>query len=171
MPFQAFRIAMLSAVKTGPYERPHISEHQGYEWLIVERSGADGEFLAISQAGRAEGRNAKAAPADLTPGNTQVAMLVRDSRRGEAKAEFIFLRTQPAEIVPGGPFFPCEGYASLNGEMGSLQLKAMGRHFHTRGRVQGVPIFQDVPHPADGAKGGLNWHFAAQQRPWDGETG
>ena len=171
MPFKAFRIAMLSTVETGLSERPHISEHLGYEWLVVERSGFDGLFLAISKAGRAEGRDLKSAPADLTLENTQVAMLVRDSRRGESKAEFVFLRTRPLEIDPGGSFIPCEGYASLNGEVGSLQLMAEGKYFNTRGRVQGAPSITDLPHPGYGASGALNWRITARQKPWSGEAG
>lgn len=166
MPFRAFRIAMLSAVNTGPHERPHILQHEGYEWLIVRRSGVDGQFLTIAQAGRTKRRDAKAAPAGLRPGSTYVAMLVRDSRRECAKAEFIFMRNCPEELEPDGSFVPCEGYATLRRDAGALRLRATGRQLRERRPVLMVPNTPNGVRSVYATRDRQNWHLSAEQLPW-----
>ena len=69
-----------------------------------------------------------------------------------------------------GRFFPADGMAELHAEASDLRLSAFGRHAHSRGSVDGLPLLHDIPHPAPGSEGAINWHFAAEQRPWIAAT-
>jgi len=133
--------------------------------LVVERFGADGRFLWISDASPNVETPVGAAPDDLIVGNTLFGMLARTSQ-DQSVAHFMFIRHLPRDGTTEGVFFPADGMATLTGHAGDLTLTASGRHFHTQAEVDGQTFLHDVPHPAPGAKGGISWQFDAAKRPW-----
>lgn len=165
-----FRVAMFNQLRLGPYDAPHVSAAPNQEWLIVERSGADGEYLLVSD-GRSDAEvDDGPAPADLVPGNTLVALLAKTKAGTDPIVQFIFVRHPPVGLVVGGTFFPADGFAEIVEINGELRLSAVGRHFHTRGECCGDVVLHDVCDPAPGAGGGVNWHFDAEQRPWPAQA-
>ncbi|MBR9891373.1 hypothetical protein GYB14_06730 [bacterium] len=171
MTIHSFRIAMFNELTTGPYARPDQVDRTGTEWLIVERSGPGGTILQVSDgAGSAEPPDGSA-PADLTARNTLVGILAEDDLSDPVNVRFLFVRVLPPATKTDGVFFPADGYAELAlTEDGVISLHAVGRHFHTTGAVGGATVLADVPYPAQGAQGGLNWHFDATRRPWINEV-
>jgi len=158
---RTFRIAMANDLRLGPYARPHQAADAGKEWLIVERRGAEGEVLLVSDAGRIEA--AEEAPAELVARNTIVAVLA------EAGVEplFLIVRHLPAGLAVPGSFFPADGFVQLRGEAPALALLAVGRHAHRNVVVGGVVEQRDVPDPtAEDPDDTANWHFTAVQRRW-----
>lgn len=158
---KTFRVAMANALRVGPYERPDQAANAGTEWLIVERRGAESEFLLISDAGRKV--TTDAAPAQLKAINTLVAIL---AEAGDAP-RFLIVRHLPAGLSVPGSFFPGEGFVELQGEAPELGLIAVGRHAHRNFETDGAIEHRDVPDPtADYPDDTANWHFTAVQRPW-----
>ncbi|MEM7695260.1 MAG: hypothetical protein AAF318_12480 [Pseudomonadota bacterium] len=161
-----FRVAMANRLRVGPYGAPARTGEPGPEWLIVERLGAGGEILFISDTTASGGAVDGDAPMGLAPLHTLVALLAEPSDT----PEFLIVRQRPAALQTPGIFFPGDGCVRLSGGEGDLGLTAFGRHAHSRGTLNGATVLNDVPNPAPAAEGAINWHFAAQQRPWPGQA-
>lgn len=93
-----FRVAMHNTIRIAPsYDRPDLTNPPGNEWLIVERSGADGEVLTISDAGTAPGTPPATAPDGLSENNSMFGVLLHENEIGD-DAVFVLARHLP----PGG---------------------------------------------------------------------
>lgn len=165
-----FRIAMLNQLRLGPYDRPHQAGPVSQEWLVVERSGPDGEHLRISDATTATDDKSGDAPADLKVRNTIFALLAEPEDGTGRNTQFLMVRHLPLAATVQGTFFPADGSATLALKDGTLAMTAFGRHAHTRGDVEGALVFYDIPRPAPSADGAINWHFTAEERPWIAAT-
>lgn len=154
------RVAMHNILALAPYERPDNRGGPLIEWLVVERSGADGERLTISDAGSAPSTAPADAPSGLTPNNTMYGLLLHENEIGD-DAVFLLARHLPAGVTVEGSFFPADGYARLSSYCFGLQLRAAGRHAHDGAG-------QDIPDPAPGE--GLSWHFDAKRVRWVNES-
>ena len=166
MDFNRFRVAMFNRLHLGPYEVPHQTTRPASEWLIVERSGEEGSVLQIAEGVSEQKDDQAEAPADLTPGNTLVALLADTPDGDQKRARFIIVRHAPPDLKVMGTFFPGDGFVEIQQGETSLSLDAVGRHHHTIGDINGVTVIGDIPNPAPGATGGANWHFDAEERPW-----
>lgn len=162
---EAFRIAMLNTLRIGPYDTPYQANPPVQEWLIVTQSGAGGVYLIISDTASPVEGNGISAPDDLSEQNSIVAILAEN--RANAP-QFLMLRHLPTSVSVPGRFFPADGMAELRKDCTGLRLAAFGRHAHSRGSVDGQTLLHDIPNPAPNAEGALNWHFAAEERPWIG---
>ncbi|MEM7695234.1 MAG: hypothetical protein AAF318_12350 [Pseudomonadota bacterium] len=160
-----FRVAMANRLRLGPYSDPASTGDRGAEWLIVERVGALGEVLFVSDTAPCNGLTQGAAPPGLAPKHTLVALLAED----DETPKFLIVRQRPAALPTPGLFFPADGCVRLTGHHGRLGLRAFGRHAHSRGTRSGATVLIDVPDPAPAAEGAVNWHFEAEQRPWPAE--
>jgi hypothetical protein len=165
MTSDTFRIAMLNTLRVGPYDTPHQTNPSVHEWLIAARSGPGGVFLVISDTAIPVDPNATSAPDDLSEQNSIVAILAED--RADA-LQFLMVRHLPASVTVPGRFFPADGMAELRKDDTRMRLTAFGRHAHSRGSTDGQAVLHDIPYPAPNAEGALNWHFAAEERPWVG---
>lgn len=158
---RTFRVAMVNEVQVGAYERPDQAEDVGQEWLIVERRGAEGEVLLVSDGSHTV--MTEEAPAELSARNTIVAVLAEAG----ATPRFLIVRHPPAGLDVPGSFFPADGFVELRGEAPALQLRAVGRHAHRDVASGGVIARRDVPDPtAEEPDDTANWHFTAAQRRW-----
>jgi hypothetical protein len=162
---QNFKIAMVNELGLAAYERPHNIMRQIKEWLIVTRSGQNGDLLSVSDAGGITTVPDRA-PDDISPQNTMYGLLLREN--SEKGAVFLLVRHLPVGTNVEGTFFPVDGYARIYSEDGVLMLEASGRHAHSRGERDGRDVLHDVPHPAPGD--GMAWHFSAFRLPWSRET-
>ncbi|MDQ0513534.1 hypothetical protein [Ancylobacter amanitiformis] len=160
---ETFRIAMLNTLRIGPYDTPHRANPPVTEWLIAARGGPDGVYLIISDTPASVGEDTASAPVDLVEQNSIVAVLAKDD--GD-RPQFMMLRHPPGDFSLPGRFFPADGMATLTQYDGVLRLGAIGRHAHSRGSVNGQVVLHDIPHPAPNTDGAINWHFAAEERPW-----
>lgn len=163
----AFKIAMLNRLRLAPYEQPHIRSDASDEWLIVERTGADGTVLFISDAGFTTPPQGDNPPADLAPRNTIVGLLARPELSGEEPhgSRYLLVRHNSTGLAVPGTFFPADGYAELNSESGQLRLLAFGRHAHSSGWDGSTTVHHDIPYPAPAMPGAITWHFEATERP------
>ena len=168
---QTTRTAMLNTLRIGPYDRPYQTNPPVQEWLILSGGGPEGAFLVISDTSVPVTPGAAAAPAGLAEQNSIVAILAE----ADAQApQYMMLRHLPdgldaAPVLPGR-FFPADGVVTLSRADDGLRLVAFGRHAHSRGTVGGRSVLHDIPHPAPNADGAINWHFAAEERPWTAAT-
>jgi hypothetical protein len=162
---KTFRIAMLNTLRVGPYDAPHLTNPPVQEWLIAARSGPGGVILIISDTAIPVEGDATPAPDDLSEQNSIVAILAEDRTD---TLHFMMVRHLPATVSVRGRFFPADGMAELRKDGTQMRLTAFGRHAHSRGSVDGQAVLHDIPHPAPNAEGALNWHFAAEERPWVG---
>lgn len=162
---EAFRIAMLNALRTGPYDTPYQTNPPVQEWLIAARGGPGGVHLIISDTAMRVGGDTTSAPDDLSEQNSIAAILAEN--RPDAP-QFLMLRHLPTGFAVPGRFFPADGMVELRNDGAQLRLSAIGRHAHSRGSIDGQAVLQDIPHPAPNAEGAINWHFAAEERPWLG---
>lgn len=162
---KTFRTAMLNTLRVGPYDTPHLTNPPVREWLISARSGPGGVTLIISDTAIPVEGDATSAPDDLSEQNSILAILAED--RADA-LQFLMVRHLPASVTVPGRFFPADGMAELRKDGTRMRLTAFGRHAHSRGSVDGQAVLHDIPHPAPNAEGALNWHFAAEERPWVG---
>lgn len=160
-----FRVAMLNALRTGPYATPYQTSPPVPEWLVATRSGPGGTYLFISDTATSVEGDTNSAPESLSEQNSIVAILAED--RADA-LQFLMVRHLPATVTVPGRFFPADGMAELRKDGARLRLTAFGRHAHSRGSIDGQAVLHDIPHPAPNAEGALNWHFAAEERPWVG---
>ena len=78
----SFRVAMHNTIAMASYDRPDLTNPPGNEWLIVERSGADGEVLTISDAGTAPGTPPATAPDGLAENNSMFGVLLHENEIG-----------------------------------------------------------------------------------------
>lgn len=109
-----FRVAMHNTIRIAPsYDRPDLTNPPGNEWLIVERSGADGEVLTISDAGTAPGTPPATAPDGLSENNSMFGVLLHENEIGD-DAVFVLARHLPPGGTVPGSFFPADGYARVS---------------------------------------------------------
>lgn len=160
---ETFRIAMLNTLRIGPYDTPHRTNPPAREWLIAARGGPGGNYLMISDTAVAVGDESGSAPAGLSEQNSIVAVMAEISAD---RQQFLMLRHLPAGLSLPARFFPADGAAELTVAGNGLRLAAFGRHAHSRGSDDGQVILHDIPYPAPDAEGAINWHFAAEERPW-----
>ncbi len=136
-----FRVAMHNTIRIAPsYDRPDLTNPPGNEWLIVERSGADGEVLTISDAGPILGT--ATAPDGLSENNSMFGVLLHENEIGN-DAVFVLARHLPVGGTVPGSFFPADGYARVSETCAGLHLRAAGRHAHDAAG-------DDIPDPAPG---------------------
>ena len=141
------------------YFNPHLINLILYEWLIVERSGPNGEKLTISDAGTAPTTRPPDAPDDLSPINSMFGILLYESA-DKNEATFLLVRHLPSgESVPGS-FFPVDGCVSLVKDCGVI-MRTAGRHAHDSDG-------NDIPNPTVGL--GMAWHFKASKVNWANEN-
>lgn len=165
-----FRIAMFNRLGIGPYFLPARTDKSAEEWLIIERSGTNGDYLVISNAEATEASTGYEAPADLVETRSIFGILIDIAPSGE-EATFLFTRNLVGEQSVSGHFFPADGYATLERYRGQIQLRAAGRYAHetdgkTRSGIRG-PAFRHIPEPTPAAHGtARNWHCNAIMRPW-----
>jgi hypothetical protein len=162
---QNLKIAMVNELELASYERPHNIMRQTKEWLIVTRSGQNGDRIAVADAGGIT-TVPERAPDDIAPQNTMYGILLRENN--EEGAVFLLIRHLPEGTNVEGTFFPVDGYARIYREGGIAKIEASGRHAHSRGERDGIDVLHDVPHPAPGD--GMSWHLNAFRLPWSGET-
>ena len=160
---ETFRTPMLNTLRVGPYDSPHRTNPPVQEWLIAARSGAGGIYLIISDTASPVEGGGMSAPDALKERNSIVAVLAEDR---ENAPQFLMVRHLPAGVSIPGRFFPADGMAELREDRTGLRLAAFGRHAHSRGSIDGQMLLHDIPNPAPNAEGALNWHFAADERPW-----
>lgn len=160
-----FRTAMLTTLRLGPYDTPYQTNLPVQEWLIAARSSAGGIYLVISDTACPVQDDGILAPDDLSEQSSIVTVLAEE--RFEAR-QFLMLRHLPAGVSVPGRFFPADEMAELRKDGAGLQLAAFGRHAHSRGKFNGQAVLYDISHPAPGAEGAINWHFAAEERSWIG---
>ena len=155
-----FRVAMHNTIAIASYDRPDLTNPPGHEWLIVERSGTDGEVLTISDAGGAPAAPPATAPAGLTENNSMYGVLLYENEHGN-DAVFLLVRHLPAGGSVPGDFFPADGCARVSETCGGLHLRTAGRHAHDGDG-------NDIPDPAPNQ--GFSWHFDAWRVNWPNET-
>ena len=155
-----FRVAMHNTIAMATYSRPDLTNPPGNEWLIVERSGADGEVLTISDAGGASSTPPATAPAGLAENNSMYGVLLHEGEIGN-DAVFLLVRHLPTGGVVPGSFFPVDGYARVSETCAGLHLRVAGRHAHDAGG-------NDIPDPGPGV--GFSWHFDAWRVVWSNEA-
>ncbi len=155
-----FRVAMHNTIAMASYLRPDLTNPPGNEWLIVERSGADGEVLTISDAGSAPDTRPASAPDGLAENNSMFGVLLHENEIGN-DAVFLLVRHLPAGAAVPGSFFPADGYARVSETCGGLHIRTAGRHAHDGGG-------NDIPDPAPGQ--GISWHFDAWRLVWSNEV-
>ena len=160
---ETFRTAMLNTLRIGPYDTPYQTNPPVQEWLVAARSGPGGVYLIISDTANPVEGGGMSAPDDLNEQNSIVAVLAE--ARADA-TQFLMLRHLPTRVSVPGRFFPADGMAELRKDSTGLRLAAFGRHAHSHGSVDGQTLLHDIPNPAPNAEGALNWHFAAEERPW-----
>ncbi len=156
----SFRVAMHNTIAMASYDRPDLTNPPGNEWLIVERSGADGEVLTISDAGSAPGTPPATAPDGLAENNSMFGVLLHENEIGN-DAVFLLVRHLPASGAVPGSFFPADGYARVSETCAGLHLRSAGRHAHDGAG-------NDIPDPAPGQ--GFSWHFDAWRVVWSNEV-
>lgn len=159
----SFRIAMCNSLRLGPYQRPDASDRSALEWLIVGRSGPDGEILTISDTGTPKSSDSEDAPDALSENNSIVGLLAEP---GEDMPKFLLVRHMPPGLTVPGTFFPADGAAELTQGPDGLRLRVFGRHAHRVEQVDGKLILHDVPSPQPPFENAFNWHFDAEERPW-----
>jgi len=117
-PRNGFVVAMRAAVTTAKGKPT-------WEWIIVSRWGAAGEYLSIGRT-RVAAPSGKPAPIQLAPRQTALASMLR---LPPADGALTFLLTQhlPASMSVAGDFAPAEGYVRLAGHNGGLRLSIEGR--------------------------------------------
>ena len=155
-----FRVAMHNNISFASYTRPDQTNNPGNEWLIVERSGADGEVLTISDAGGAGPSPPASAPDGLTENNSMYGLLLHENEIGNDAVFLLVRHIPPGGTVPG-TFFPVDGYARVSEPCSGLQLRAAGHHAHDAAG-------NDIPNPGPGV--GFSWHFDARRVPWTPES-
>ena len=155
-----FRVAMHNTIAMATYDRPDLTNPPGNEWLIVERSGADGEVLTISDAGGAPETPPAAAPDGLVENNSMFGVLLHENEI-DNDAVFLLVRHLPASGSVPGSFFPADGYARVSETCSGLHLRSAGRHAHDGAG-------NDIPDPGPGQ--GFSWHFDAWRRVWSNEV-
>lgn len=156
---KSFKVAMHNRITTAGYFTPHLTGSPGAEWLIVERSGVDGEILTISDAGGAPTVPPAEAPATLTENNSMFAVLLYEENR---EAVFLLIRHLPAGATVSGNFFPVDGCVRLTEECNGLFMRASGRHAHDAVRND-IP---NPPNPPDPGTSVFSWHFDAKRINW-----
>lgn len=167
MPPKSFRIAMLNRLRLAPYERPSAAGAPSNEWLILERTGANGTTLFISDTASSEPGIEDDAPQSLKERNTIVGLLASPAPNCASSTEkFLLIRHNRTGIAPAGVFFPADGFAEIRSESGAIVLHAIARHAHSIGRLNNTNVHHDVPEPAPSAQGAVTWHFEACERPW-----
>lgn len=154
-----FKIAMYNTIAMASYDRPDLTNPPGSEWLIVERSGADGEFLTISDAGYVGDPPPASAPAGIVENNSMCGVLLHEDESGEDAVFLLVRHLPPGGSVPGS-FFPADGYARMSHTCAGVLLRAAGRHAHDSSG-------DDIPNPGPGE--GFSWHFDAEKVSWAGE--
>ena len=152
---QSFKVAMHNAIAMAGYFTPHNILNSGHEWLIVERSGSEGDILTISDAGGATSVPPTDAPASLSENNSMYGILLYEEER---EAVFLLVRHLPAGGIVPGSFFPADGCAILTEECNGFFMRASGRHAHDA-------TGNDIPNPPVGGPG-FAWHFDAKRVNW-----
>lgn len=163
MTIETFRTAMLNDLRVGPYNAPYATNSPTKEWLIATLGGPGDKYLTISDTSTTVGQDTDSAPAELSEQNSIVAVLAEDD--GDTQ-QFLMLRHLPEGLSIQGRFFPADGAARLSRQDGVLNLRAFGRHAHSRGTSGNQSVLHDIPNPAPNADGAINWHFSAEERPW-----
>ncbi len=163
MDFRNFRVPMLNSLRVGPYDFPFQTNAPTQEWLIASRLENQSAYLTISDTSAAVEPSNGDAPEGLMEQNTIVAVLADET---DVQSRFLMLRHLPRGVRISGRFFPADGAATLSRTQGKLRLDAFGRHAHSRGTEGGASVLHDIPNPAPNTEGAINWHFAAEQRPW-----
>lgn len=163
MTIEPFRTAMLNVLRIGPYDAPHRTNAPTNEWLIATLGGPENKYLTISDTSATVGQATDRAPTELSEQNSIVAVLAEDDG---GTLQFLMVRHLPDGLSVQGRFFPADGAASLSRQEDVLQLRAFGRHAHSRGTLGDQGILHDIPDPAPNAEGAINWHFSAEERPW-----
>ena len=142
----------ISVARTN-YLYPYKTDGDGYEWLILERFGDNGEFLTISDTNvKSSCKNISQTPNDLKADKTMLCVLVEET---EKECRFLMVRRNDYQLNVDGNYFPADGYALVSLKQGKLVLHAGGRHIHD---LNG----SDVPYQYFPNKGS-SWIFDAKE--------
>jgi hypothetical protein len=161
-----FVVAMAADIGVSGYDRPNSVIRRVKRWLIVSRIGHDGEHLTVSDT-RISCGDCDEAPIGLNPVNSLLGVLLSQAPNGDCV--FLFSRRRPEPLKIAGTFFPAEGYARVCGPISALQLRAEGRHAHSRGTRDGQEVRNDIADPAPNSKLAKAWHVEAVRRHWSGD--
>lgn len=154
---KSFKVAMHNVIAMAGYFTPHNTNPPGNEWLIVERTGASGEIITISDAGPAPSTTPSDAPASLVENNSMYGVLLYEEDR---EAVFLLVRHLPTGASVPGSFFPADGCVRLTESCNGFFMRASGRHAHDASR-------NDIPDPPPGGGPGIfAWHFDAKRVNW-----
>lgn len=162
-----FVAAMAATVSLADYEKPTEIIRSTRRWTIVSRFGPCNEYLTVSVADPIEYEQAEP-PIGLAPARTVLGILLSESER-DSESMFLLVRQLPREIEIAGNFFPTEGYARLEGTLGTLRLRSEGRAVHSYESLALDDTHIDVGDPAAGVARAMGWHIEAIRRPWAGE--
>ena len=159
----SFFIAMQNRRAMATYSHPQTIISEGYEFIVVSRSGGPNDHLSISNAGASTGLESEA-PSDLRPDFEILATLVSQGPDGGE----IFLVER--EVPPGGN----AGKGFVGGD-GYVVLRQGGEGISITGAVRLRPGPEtEVARTrcfllADG-EAGATLHFEARYIPWSREV-
>lgn len=135
------------------YLYPYKTDIEGYEWLIIERFGDDGEFLTVSDTKtKSNCKDNPQTPNNLQANHTMLCVLVEETKK---ECRFLMVRRNDYKLKLDGEYFPADGYALLSLEQEKLILHAGGRHIHDSNGI-------DVPYHYYPNKGS-SWIFDAKE--------
>jgi hypothetical protein len=98
-----------------------------FEWIIVSRSGKDGELLLISWTSLSA--SSGKAPFLLVPQRTALAT-APGRLTGVVPATFLLTPLLPVGVLVAGVFLPARGYVKLFGTKPNLRVQSVGRGLH-----------------------------------------
>lgn len=161
---ETFRAAKLNALRIGSYDTPHLTNPPVQEWLMAALSGPGGVFLMISDRATR-----------WMPMQRWRQMIKADKTRSwrnspkTAQTRFSFGWNIICRRPLQSPVSFLRQRAFAHWARAVNSLAAVGRYANSRGSIDDQAVLQDIPHPAPNAEGALNWHCAAEDRPWVGE--